>query len=151
MANDHDIMEMSNWKLVIIQLAWSIHPVLLYLHINIDGGIGGRCYWTLYCAHCTCVLYHVMCRQCRHYRQCTLPLYTQYRCTLPRCRHSHDDGPLALAGAGLQSRQENMKQLTLNLWVGRERTAGLLVQCSAEAAGQSWVTRYACKVSYLND
>ena len=40
MANDDDIMRMSNWKLVIIQLAWSIHPVLLYLHINIVGDRG---------------------------------------------------------------------------------------------------------------
>ena len=111
-------------------------------------GVGGRCYWTLYCAHCTCVLYHVMCRQCRHHRHCTLPLYTQYMCTLPRCRHSHDDGPLALAC--LQSRQENMKQLTLNLWVERENS-WVTRSCSAEAAGQSWVTRNACKVSkWLN-
>ena len=79
-------------------------------------GVGGRWYYiTWYCAHCTCVLYHVMCRQCRHHRHCTLPLYKQYRCTQTRCRHSHDDGLVAVAG--LQSRQENMKQLTLNLWV----------------------------------
>ena len=114
-------MSESNRKLVIMQLAWFIHPALGYWHINIARD-RGRC--PLYCAHCTGVLYRVMCRQCRHHRHCTA-----------HCTHStgvHSPVPpfsWRWSGGAGWSPEQTGKHETINIELVRvERTAGL-VQC----------------------
>ena len=77
-------------------------------------GVGGRWYYISNLVLCSLYMCTVPCNVPPV--SPPPPLYaSQYRCTQTRCRHSHDDGLVAVAG--LQSRQENMKQLTLNLWV----------------------------------